>query len=188
MPLALSTILIALASAGTILGHLLAYAATEPDHARRAHLLAETGHHHFSLWTTAAFAVLVAALAHFAFTRSRETSRAEPLTVARFSFTRLMAMQLLLFVGLEVTERALAGGDLTPVLSERPVLVGLALQIVSALFVSWKLYVVSRVVDVTWKPKKFAGDAHIRSQQTNELPPHIGRVSTPAPRAPPVKA
>lgn len=97
----------ALACAGLLGGHWLAYAAVRPDDHSRAHLLESTGHGYWGVAVTVAVAVGAAALVGQV--AAALQGSAEQRTLTRT--TRMLALpQAAGFVVLELVERAVSGG------------------------------------------------------------------------------
>ena len=135
------------AFAALVGAHALTFFLAAPDHHDRAELLHETGH---GSWTSlfilagAAFVAAIVALAnHWASPRDR----AVPLGhLIRFAWMRLVPLQVIGFIALECTERAVAHGSPLEALSEPLVLWGLALQVLAALACGLLLAAFTRLV------------------------------------------
>lgn len=137
--------LAALATAGVVAGHTLAYIVAEPDGHHRASLLHETGH---AYWHTAVVAGLVAAavsivghsLEHFRAER-RHGSAAESITRAG---VRLGAFQLIVYGLMEAVERAAAHESVASMFGHHLFAIGVAFQIVVATLLVQILRLVGR--------------------------------------------
>jgi hypothetical protein len=136
------------ALAGLVGAHMLGYLLAAPDHHERASLLHETGH---SNWTNPLLfvgAIFIAAL--ISFSQSWAGPRAESASVHRIvtrTAMRLLPVQAIGFVILEMTERAWSdGASAFGVFGEKAVLFGLVLQVLTALVCALLLVVFSRIV------------------------------------------
>lgn|GEM_PF-2577842 len=126
---------LALAVTGTVIGHSVAYLVAAPHGHERASLLRQTGH---AYWHAAVVAAVVGA-AWFGVDHLRSAFRAgrvrQPATPGRTwaGLTReLVVLQLLLFAGMEVVERAWAGSPLTGLLAHHIFFIGAAAQLLVA--------------------------------------------------------
>jgi hypothetical protein len=122
-----------LAAGGVAIAHLLAFVLAAPDPLRRQGLLEATGHGAWPLVVSLAMGALVAALAGFAVTRTREPHT--PLMMLfRGTLARLLVLQAVGYVLLEALERLARDGslDLLGILGEPVVLIGLAAAAVTA--------------------------------------------------------
>jgi hypothetical protein len=129
-----------LATAGLVLGHVLAYLIAVPDPHHRAFVLQRTGHEYLPAMAEAA---LVLALAGMAAVVIRAFAPGPGGCSERFSRLagRLGLVQVLAFGGLEVVERIVAGAPLRHLASDHILLIGMAVQVVVALagaaFLRW---------------------------------------------------
>jgi len=138
----------ALAFAGAVGGHMLAYALVEPGEHERTELLLSTGHGLWPVVAALALAALVAGLAGCL----RDGARCllgPPYHRALYASTAgtLAAVQVCSFVLLETAERTLAHGHLHHVMGEPAVVVGMVVQVVSALIGAALLVLFERVVE-----------------------------------------
>ncbi len=127
------TLVLPLVVAGSLLGHAGGYALAEPDRARRAAALGEAGHGYVAEVWLALIAILSVALGvELALGVARGPVRR---TVAPWPFALLAPSG---FLVQEHVERLAHGADATHALTERSVLIGLALQAPFAL-AAWAL-------------------------------------------------
>lgn len=121
----------ALAFVAVIASHNLAYWLAAPDPHYRAELLHSTGHRYFVYVSAIALGLLVATLTSFLRTGAHQRGS----MLARFSYIapRLLAAQVSGFLALEAGERAFLGSGVGDLLTEKPVLIGLVLQLLVAL-------------------------------------------------------
>lgn len=130
----------ALAGGAMVLAHWLAYVIAVPDGHSRAHVLSTTGHDY---WLYAAALGLAAGV--FGFGTSIRAQLADGGRVMGVG-ARLMGMQVVGFLALEVTERVVSGHAWNDVLHEPVVAIGVIAQILVALIGAVLLRGVARVV------------------------------------------
>jgi hypothetical protein len=128
-------LLAGMALGGVVAGHAVAYLAAIPSPAARHHVLAETGHGYWRVAVAAAlgaslFAAGSVALRHV---RAGAEGRARRADVCRWLAPRLAAVQVLVFLAAEATERVVAGVPLAEFLHEGLLLWGLVAQLLVAL-------------------------------------------------------
>jgi len=131
-------LLAGMALGGVVAGHAVAYLAAIPSPAARHHVLAETGH---GYWRVAVVAALGASLFSAGFlalchARAGARGRARRADISRWLAPRLAAVQLLLFLAAEATERVVAGAPLAHLLHEGLLAWGLLAQLVVALLLT----------------------------------------------------
>jgi len=137
------------AMAGVVFAHVLAYFAAAPHRHGREMLLQSGGHRHWAVVAALAFGALVASLIWFTSQATRPErvwslgARAFFVSTAR----RLILLQVSGFVLLEASERLLFGAGFGQVLAEPVVLIGIVLQVVSALSAAGLLVVFARTLD-----------------------------------------
>jgi hypothetical protein len=138
-------VLLAVASAGLLLGHTLTYLIASPQADRRASLLAHTGHGYLGLITEPilAFAV-VATLALFLRGLTHPAGEVRPGSVA----VSLIALQCAGFVSMEIVERVASGASLTALLHAWILPVGLLAQSVVGALSGWLLHLVVRAAEI----------------------------------------
>lgn len=136
-----------LAAAGVVVAHLVAFWLAAPDPVRREHLLETTGHGAWPIVVALTLGALVACMAGFAAGRLREERRAPPAVLVRGIVTRLVILQVAGFVLLEAIERLAIGHDLTELLSEPVMAIGLVSQVVVALAGAILLALFAHLVD-----------------------------------------
>jgi hypothetical protein len=136
-----------LATAGVVVAHVLAFWLAAPNPVRREHLLEATGHGAWPIVVALTLGALVACMAGFAAGRLREERRAPPAVLVRGIVTRLVILQVAGFVLLEAIERLAIGHDLTELLSEPVMAIGLVAQIVVALAGAIVLALFAHIVD-----------------------------------------
>lgn len=137
------------AMAGVVLAHVLAYFIAAPHRQGREMLLRSGGHRHWAVVAALALGALVASLIWFTSQATRPErvwslgARAFFVSTAR----RLVLLQVSGFVLLEASERVLFGAGFGQVLAEPVVLIGIVLQVVSALGAAGLLVVFARTLD-----------------------------------------
>lgn len=136
-----------LATAGVVVAHVLAFWLAAPNPVRREHLLEATGHGAWPIVVALTLGALVACMAGFAAGRLREERRAPPAVLVRGIVTRLVILQVAGFVLLEAIERLAIGHDLTELLSEPVMAIGLVAQIVVALAGAILVALFAHIVD-----------------------------------------
>jgi hypothetical protein len=123
-----------LAAAGVVVSHSLSYLFVAPDPHARLLLLQRTGHRYFTWIAALAVGALVAGLAGGTLQRLR-TGRTETWSrpsVFVAAAATLAVLQIVGFIVLEGTERAVVGAGLTPVFAEPAVAIGIVMQVVVA--------------------------------------------------------
>jgi len=136
-----------LAAAGVVVAHVVAFWLAAPNPVRREHLLETTGHGAWPIVVALTLGALVACMAGFAAGRLREERRAPPAVLVRGIVTRLVILQVAGFVLLEAIERLAIGHDLTELLSEPVMAIGLVAQVVVALAGAILLALFAHLVD-----------------------------------------
>jgi hypothetical protein len=137
-----------LAALGILLSHIVAFWIEAPELHDRARLLDETGHSYWGVTSPLAMALFVAAVAPLAIRRSKGRASGEsPRDLAVRSAPKLVALQALGFVALEMVERASSGDSALVVLHEHTLVWGLLVQVVMALLGALFIYLLSIVVD-----------------------------------------
>jgi hypothetical protein len=184
----------ALAAAGVVVSHGIAYWIHAPGPRARAELLEATGHRYWTLVVAAALAMLVFGLSAFVarlLFGAGEFPRQGPMLAA--IGPRLAAIQCLGFVALELGERLLAFGpearSMLSVVDEPVIAVGIAVQCLVALAGAFLLHWLGRGV------VRLARLLRLRLPWDRPLPsirPELGAaprlraaISIAAPRAPP---
>jgi hypothetical protein len=124
--------------AGAVCGHTLAYTVSYPDRAARQSVLEVTGH---AYWHAAIAAALIGA-AWFAIHHVVRHFRA-PRRDHALLWPALPALQIAVFVGMEVSERLVAGVPLATILNHAAV--GLASQLLVATLLAVAMYFLGRV-------------------------------------------
>jgi len=123
--------LLGTAIAGVVAGHVLAYAVALPNPALRHAVLERTGH---AYWQTAVVAAIVLAIVILVARVGRELRGGAPPAAA--SGPRLAMAQALLFVVLEVAERASVGASVIHFLGDHLLTVGVLTQVAVAFLVA----------------------------------------------------
>jgi len=136
------------AMAGVVLAHVLAYFMAAPHRNGRDMLLRASGHRHWAVVASLALGALVAGLIWFT-TQATRPDRVWSLGARAFFVStarRLVLLQVGGFVLLEASERLLFGAGFG-LLAEPVVLIGILLQVVSALGAAGLLVVFARTLD-----------------------------------------
>ncbi|HZN15469.1 MAG TPA: hypothetical protein VFB78_14450 [Acidimicrobiales bacterium] len=129
--------LLLLAVAGAVCGHVVSYGLVFPERAARQSVLRLTGH---AYWHAAIGAAIVGgawfvathAARHFRAGRRRQPFRTD---IAGL-FPRLALLQIAVFIGMEMSERAAVGAPLSTVLDHRILLIGVSVQLAVALLLA----------------------------------------------------
>jgi hypothetical protein len=179
----------AVACAGVAFSHGIAYRLVAPDAPRRAELMGATGHRYFALVVAAALVALVVGLGDFVAESIASRGRAlDARKLFSFAAGRLTALQAAGFVVLEALER-LAGGEhhfASALLAEPATLLGIALQLVSALIAALILVGLRRVIVEARAVRRPLGQPTATSWSTRVARPRLIAVAGNAsPRAPP---
>lgn len=135
--------------AGVVFAHVLAYFMAAPHRSGREMLLRASGHRHWAVVAAIALGALVAGLIWFT-TQATRPDRVWSVGAGAFFVStarRLILLQVGGFVLLEASERLLFGAGFGQLLSEPIVLIGILLQVVSALGAAGLLFVFARTLD-----------------------------------------
>ncbi|MDQ3217207.1 MAG: hypothetical protein M3Q18_05030 [Actinomycetota bacterium] len=179
----------AVACAGVVVSHGIAYRLVAPDAPQRTELMGATGHRFFPLVVAAALVALVIGLGDFV-TESIAVRRRvlAPGNLFSFAGVRLAALQATGFIGLEALER-LSGGEhhfATALLTEPATLFGLALQLLSALTAALILVALRRFIIQIRSPRRRTAHSSAPAGSTRVSRPCLTLVAgDAAPRAPP---
>lgn len=128
-------LLAGVALGGVVAGHSVAYIVAIPASATRHAVLAETGHGYWPVAVLAALAACLCAAGSVALRHARAVTggRALRADVSGWLAPRLAAVQILLYVAAEATERVVAGVPLADLLHGGLLLWGLLAQLLVAL-------------------------------------------------------
>jgi hypothetical protein len=118
-----------------MVGHWLAYDAGISGSTQRSEVLAQTGHSYWQLGVRAAAVALAMGLGAILVRRIGDSSAASRTRVERLSFTtaRLIALQVGAYCAMEAAERLAAGVPLGGMLAHHLLVLGVALQVLTAL-------------------------------------------------------
>ena len=179
----------AVACAGVAFSHGIAYRLVAPDAPRRAELMTSTGHRYFALVVAAALVALVVGLGDFVAESIACRGKAlRPRKLFSFAVGRLTALQAAGFVVLEALER-LSGGEhhfASALLAEPATLLGVALQLLSALIAALILVALRRVIIQARTIRRQMDHSTASSWNTRVARPRLIAVAgDAAPRAPP---
>lgn len=159
------------AAAGIVLAHWVAYALTTDPH-ERSHLLANTGHRFFPYIAAVCLGLFVAVSAGWVKGRMARPAEAGPGLVAVIQ--RLALIQLTGFLGLELVERSVfAHGVSLATFAEKPLLVGLLLQVIVAIVGALLARAVAHVLEIVASAATFIRADTVRwfvSQITRPTP------------------
>jgi hypothetical protein len=135
------------AGAGLILAHTLAYVIAVPSSTARQQVLAHTGHSYWFVLPKAAIVLALASMVAGVARAMRGAYAANGGAVPLAALAGGMALlQVAAFLGMEVAERLFAGAEVADLLSGHLLLVGLAVQILSALSGALLLHWLDRAV------------------------------------------
>jgi hypothetical protein len=134
-PVAGKLLLAGVALGGVVAGHTVAYVVAVPSAATRHDVLAETGHGYWPVAVLVALAACLCAAGSVALRHARAVvgGRALGADVSGWLAPRLAAVQILLYVAAEATERVVAGVPLADLLHGGLLLRGLLAQLLVAL-------------------------------------------------------
>jgi hypothetical protein len=132
-----------LAAAGAVATHEVAFRIGEPDPHARLELLQRTGHSYWALIVALGVAALVFGGFRFVSGMWAGTQRGPGLVATSI---RLAVLQVVGFAALEAVERGLSGGGVGHMLNENVFLIGIALQLVTALIGALLLVLLGRAV------------------------------------------
>jgi hypothetical protein len=180
----------AVAGGGIVASHGIAYRIIAPGALQRAELMESTGHRYFSLVIAAVLVALVIGLGVFV-AESLATRRENLASRKLFSYAlaRLTCLQAAGFVVLEALERLLGGEHhfASALLGEPATLLGIALQLLSALVAAAMLVLLRRVIVTISVARRSRSRAVMAPNDFREtLSHHFSAVSDAPPRAPPV--
>jgi hypothetical protein len=174
--------IVPLAAVGVVLGHLLTYAIAVPDARERSGILARTGHAYFPVFAEYALVVGAATLAAWLIASLRP---GRPIAGAGDLVRVLAPVQAVVFVCLEIGERAVAGASFADLLGLHLV-VGVLLQVVVATAVARVVAALTRAA-----AERLTGPSDRRPPQGTR-PVGVGAIPRPATQAvlavPPARA
>jgi hypothetical protein len=136
--------------AGVLIGHWLAYLLVIPEGHAREQYLAQTGHGYWLVAVRLCLALGLAGLGAFGarFLRPALRQREASTGVVRWLAGQLIAIQVLAFAGMEVSERLLSHVPLSDLFSHHVVLLtGLAVQVLVACLGAWLLALLGRALE-----------------------------------------
>ncbi|MDQ4096146.1 MAG: hypothetical protein M3174_08090 [Actinomycetota bacterium] len=136
--------LFALAFAGVVAGHSLAFFLEAPHHHHREELLEATGHGNWWIAIALGLALFLASLALFVGRRVASSRQGRRGFVRRVTY-RMAPLQIGAFILLEALERW-GARDLSGLLGERVILIGVVVQVAVAAVAALLLLLVARVV------------------------------------------
>lgn len=170
----------ALSAAGVVGTHLVAYALTEQALPLRSPELFAAAHNHWNYVVSFALAASAWGLSRFLTERAREPG-VGPARVGLTAFPSLAILQVAGFLILELLEISLAGGDVHFLLSQQPILLGLAVAVVLAAVGSMILSVLAATVDfVSRSVGKVPSEPISKLQMTFGSPPLAFKVDAKA--------
>lgn len=177
----------AFAFAGLIVGHLLSYAIAIPDPARRALVLARSGHAYLHLAGDVAVIVGFAAFVTVALRATIEGAVARA-SAARLA-SRLGAVQAGAFIVMELGERVLTGGGFGDLGGDHLFAVGIVVQLaiagIGALLLRWLVRAVARMAEALARAPRRRPIGASWGLVTTSLIPRPALAGTIAARAPP---
>ncbi len=178
--------------AGVVLAHVLAYFMAAPHRSGREMLLRSGGHRHWAVVAALAVGALVAGLIWFT-SQATRPDRVWSLGARAFFVStahRLVLLQVSGFVLLEASERALFGAGFGQVFAEPVILIGIVLQVVSALGAAGLLVVLARTLDrFCWasSPARFGASRDPRPRVCILPPRFLLAAGGPTFRGPPIR-
>lgn len=173
--------LVAIAAAGTVVGHQLAYRISVPHEHHRESLLAETGHSYLPLLTAVVIVAGVWAVArHVVRSLRGATDRPREEITTRSLPRRLVVAQLAIFATMESSERLAAGEPLTSLFDHHHTfLIGLATQALVAMGLALLVCWLGRAAALL---ARFLAQAHAprRASVARWCPPALAPATYPA--------
>jgi hypothetical protein len=133
------------ASAGVLLAHWLSYAIVAPQSHHRERLLEATGHVTPPFLVALCLGIVVGVGAFLAIARGADRKIPSARDGYFAHLIRLSLLQVSAFVALELVERALVHSD-SMLVTEPAVILGIALQVVSAFVGSWVVVALRRAL------------------------------------------
>ena len=154
--------------------HWLAYRLTTPAGHHESEILHATGHGYWTWFVAVALGALVAGLAGFAHQRMHARAPMGASALYRYSLGRLITLQAVGFLLLEIIERLASGGSLD--LAHQPaVVLGVGLQILIAFIGALLLVAFGRAIDAF-------GRSSDRSSIRESLVPFGSQIASMRPR------
>jgi len=178
--------------AGVVLAHVLAYFMAAPHRNGREMLLRASGHRHWAVVAAIALGALVAGLIWFT-TQATRPDRVWSLGARAFFVStarRLVLLQVGGFVLLEAAERLPFGAGFGQVFAEPAILIGIMLQVLSALGAAGLLVVLARTLDrlcFRSSPARFGASKDPRPRVCILPPRFLLAAGGPTFRGPPVR-
>lgn len=180
------------AMAGVVFAHVAAYFIAAPDGHSRALLLHSSGDRYWAVVVALALGALVASLVCVTVRATQAPRDRSPGTRPLFIFTvrRLVLLQVSGFVLLEAFERLPFGADLGRVFLEPVLLIGIALQVLSAVVLAGFLVLFARTLERLCSPStrpRFGGDPRFRLATSIFPPRFLVATGGATPRGPPIE-
>jgi hypothetical protein len=178
---------------GVVVGHWLSYLLAMPSSGIRGEVLVATGH---AYWLTAVKQAVILAVLSLAAIATRQIrlvraqdrpEHAGPGSLA----VRLVTLQMLGFLALEVTERVAAGAPISSILAHHVLVLGLLVQVVVAASAALLLSLLARAAGAIARALIKARFSHPTRQAFPHLPVMVLRpalaTGSPGPRSPPTR-
>jgi hypothetical protein len=180
-------LLAGVALGGVVAGHTVAYIAAIPSSGSRHAVLAETGHGYWPAAVVAALAASLCAAGSVALRHARAAAggRALGADVSGWLAPRLAAIQILLYVAVEATERVVAGVPLADLLHQGLLLRGLLAQLLVAVLATALLSWLARAAELVGR---LLGRPPRPTRAVGRLPRLVGEVVARTPYPGPVTA
>jgi hypothetical protein len=180
----------AFAFVGLIVGHLLSYLLAIPDPARRALVLAHSGHAYLHLAGDVAVILAFAAIVAVGLRAVNGRDEADPSSTARLVW-RLSALQAGAFIAMELGERLASGGSFGELFNSPLFGIGIVVQLgiaaIGAVLLRWIWRVAVRIADalVRLPRRRPAGMLWVRAASSrNPRPAFAGTLSARGPPLP----
>ena len=179
----------AFAFVGLIVGHLLSYLIAIPDPARRAAVLAHSGHTYLHLAGDVAVILGFAAAVTVGLRAMAERDATARSSTARLAF-RLGALQAGAFIAMELGERLVSGTGFGELFADHLFGIGIVVQLaiagVGALLLRWIGRVAVRIAEALARPPRLRPAGTLLLRRASSRKPRLAFAASISARAPPL--
>jgi hypothetical protein len=141
----------AVAAASVVFAHWLAYAVAIPRYSLRRTVLEATGHGYWVIAVKLAVVILATGLGALAIREWRARSEGQPSMGYTSVALRLVSLQVVGFLAMEIVERVAAGHAVSSILDQHLLPIALALQVLVACVGALLVCLLARATDVAWR-------------------------------------